>query len=247
MTFAVRDKTLLDRLQVGGSRWRSATLNEQKSWPEVRHARRGDCIASGEVYARLPQRRHVGVASAVLGQIAHWPAIITSEPLPFMALVVDGLLELPISLYVSRTLVGVRIWALPLGTRRCTKPVRPPSMHRIIWRLIALLLIVALPAYAGAALALPETCPMQTVPATVMSEAGHTCCAPAQATDDESTQPGKGNPCKPGQHCKTGSLYHALVLRAAQAPAAHGVIAAVAETPDHSRNPAGIWRPPRNL
>jgi len=119
-------------------------------------------------------------------------------------------------------------------------------MH-VFRRLIALLLIVTLPAYAWAALALPEACPMQAAPAAEMSDAGHACCEAAEAASDKSPQPGKSNPCKPGQQCKTGSLYHQQVPRAAQASVAHDVIAAVAETPVLSRDPAGIWRPPRIL
>lgn len=118
---------------------------------------------------------------------------------------------------------------------------------RVIRRLIALLLIVTLPAYGWAALALPETCPMQAAPAAQMTEANHACCEAADAANDESPQPGKSNPCKPGQQCKTGSFHPLQFPSAAQAPVTPDMIATVAETPVLSRDPAGIWRPPRIL
>lgn len=119
-------------------------------------------------------------------------------------------------------------------------------MH-FIRRLIALLLIVTLPAYAWAALALPEACPMAAAPVGQMGDAGHDCCETVEAVDDASSQPAKSTPCKPGQQCKTGSFHPPQFLSTAQAPVAPDMIATVAETPVLSRDPAGIWRPPRIL
>lgn len=118
-------------------------------------------------------------------------------------------------------------------------------MH-IFRRLIALLLIGTLPAYAWAALAL-EACPMQAAPAAEMTAAGHACCEAADAANGESPQPCKSDPCKPCQQCKTGSFHPLQFPSAAHAPVATGTIAAVAKTPVLSRDPAGIWRPPRTL
>ncbi len=111
-------------------------------------------------------------------------------------------------------------------------------------RLIALLLMVTLPAYAWAALALPEVCPMQSMPTMEMVDAGNTCCDPASG---DHGHPDKPHPCKPGQQCKTGSFHPLPFPSAAQAPVTPDVIATVAETPVLSRDPAGIWRPPRIL
>jgi hypothetical protein len=119
-------------------------------------------------------------------------------------------------------------------------------MH-LFRRLIALLLIVTLPAYAWAALGLPEACPMQTVPAAEMTAAGHACCEVAEAAHDESPQPGKSHPCKPGQQCKTGSLYHLQVPPTARVHITPGTLAAATEIPILSRDPTGVWRPPRSL
>lgn len=119
-------------------------------------------------------------------------------------------------------------------------------MH-VIRRLIALLLIVTLPAYGWAALALPEACPMQAAPAAEMIETGHACCEAADEQNDESPKPGKSDPCKPGQQCKTGGFHPLQFPFSAQAPVAPDMIATVAETPVLSRDPAGIWRPPRIL
>lgn len=119
-------------------------------------------------------------------------------------------------------------------------------MHLFL-RLIALLLIVTLPAYAWAALGLPEACPMQTVPAAEMTATGHACCEVAEAANDESPLPGNSNPCKPGQQCKTGSLYHPQVPPTARVPVKSGTLVAATEIPILSRDPTGVWRPPRSL
>lgn len=114
-------------------------------------------------------------------------------------------------------------------------------------RLIALLLIGTLPAYAWAALGLPEACPMRTMPAAEATAAVHACCEIGAAANDESPQPGKSNPCKPGQQCKTGSLYHLQVPTPARVDVTPSTLAVATEISVPSRGPTGVWRPPRSL
>src|SRR5574338_384201 len=110
-------------------------------------------------------------------------------------------------------------------------------------RLIALLLMVTLPAYAWAALGLPEACPMQTAPMVEMASVGHACCDHASGHHG---QPGKHHPCKPGQECKVGSLYQPEFPHVPQAFVADATVASTAESSLLSRDPAGVWRPPRS-
>lgn len=114
----------------------------------------------------------------------------------------------------------------------------------IFRRLIAALLIATLPAYAWAMLGVPQTCPVQGTPVAATSAAGHTCCDIA-AAGDEAPQSGQGMPCKAGQQCQGGSLFHLPNARAASPCVGPVLIAAVAETPIHSRDSTNIWRPPR--
>lgn len=119
---------------------------------------------------------------------------------------------------------------------------------RLFRRLIALLLMVTLPAFAWAALGLPDACPMQSMSMEAMAEAGHDCCDPAAAqTDDGSGQTDHDHGCKPGQECKTGSLYEPQFPRTAQPPPAASAVAPSAESLILSRTPTGVWRPPRFL
>jgi len=118
-----------------------------------------------------------------------------------------------------------------------------PSM-RFFRRLIALLLMVTLPAYAWAAVGVSEFCPMQSVSMIEMADADHPCCDPA---DGGQGQPDGQNPCKPGQECKTGSLYQPAFPRAAQPVVAAAVVVSAVESLLLSRDPTGVWRPPRPL
>lgn len=118
-------------------------------------------------------------------------------------------------------------------------------MH-VVRRLIALLLILALPAYAGAALGLPTACAGMNAPAAQRADAAHPCCQTTDAAGEEgSSQPAKSAPCKPGYQCKTGSLLHLQVPPIPQVPTTPGTLAAKVESPHFADDPAGIWRPPR--
>jgi hypothetical protein len=108
-------------------------------------------------------------------------------------------------------------------------------------RLIALLLMVTLPAYAWAALALPEVCPMQPTPMAEMGDAGDACCDPMDG------QPDKPHPCKPGQECKSSSLYQPALPRLARPSVTAETVVSVVESPVLSRDPSGVWRPPRSV
>lgn len=119
-------------------------------------------------------------------------------------------------------------------------------MHRFR-RLIALLLIFTLPAYAWAALGLPEACRMKAVEAVQEPAVAHTCCASGQMSDDASQQSDPGTPCKLGQLCKTGTLSYLPASFLAPAPLAPCLLAAVGESQVPSRLPDAIWRPPRFL
>lgn len=127
---------------------------------------------------------------------------------------------------------------------RITEPVLNSfyMLHRIR-RLIALLLMVTLPAYASAALSLPEVCPMQSS-MMEMADSGHTCC---DSVDDAGGQPDEEHPCKPGQECKTGSLYQPEFPRSAQPFVAAPTVVPAVESLLLSRDPTGVWRPPRSL
>jgi hypothetical protein len=115
---------------------------------------------------------------------------------------------------------------------------------RCFRRLIALLLMVTLPAYAWAALGVAEACPMQAMmPMADAAEGGHACCDPA---DGDYGQPDKPHPCKPGQECKTASLYQPLFPRLAQPVVAAATVVSAVESLLLSRDPTGVWRPPRS-
>ncbi len=109
-----------------------------------------------------------------------------------------------------------------------------------IRRLIALLLMVTLPAYASAALSLPQVCPMQAS----MMDMADACC---ESADDDGGQPGEEHPCKPGQECKTGSLFQPKFPRFAQPFVAAETVVLAVESLLLSRDPTGVWRPPRSL
>lgn len=111
-------------------------------------------------------------------------------------------------------------------------------------RLIALLLMVTLPAYAWAALALPEVCPMQSTPMMEMASTGDACCDPA---DGDHGQPDKPHPCKPGQECKSSNLHQPVFPRLAQPFVAAATVVSAVESPVFSRDPTGVWRPPRSI
>ena len=118
-------------------------------------------------------------------------------------------------------------------------------MH-FVRRLIALLLIVALPAYAWAALGLPTACAGMNAPAAQRADAAHPCCQTADAAGEEgSSQPAKSAPCKPGYQCKTGSLLYLQVPLIPQVPTTPSTLAGKVESPHFADDPAGIWRPPR--
>lgn len=108
-------------------------------------------------------------------------------------------------------------------------------------RLIALLLMVTLPAYAWAALGLPDVCPMQGMDQVELADSGHDCCDP---TDGEHGQPNKRHPCKTGQECKTGNLHRWAFASIAQVIVAAEPIVSAAESPLLSQDPTGVWRPP---
>ncbi|NMG45424.1 hypothetical protein GPA22_17050 [Aromatoleum toluvorans] len=114
-------------------------------------------------------------------------------------------------------------------------------------RLLALLLIVALPAYAWAAVGLPEACGIQAVPTAQAAAPGHPCCASGQMGDDTSQQSDHGTPCKLGQQCKTGSL--SVLPAAFPAPPLRApyLLVADGESQVSARLPDAIWRPPRLL
>lgn len=114
-------------------------------------------------------------------------------------------------------------------------------------RLIALLLMLTLPAYAWAALGLSELCPMQSsatmAPMAEMLDTDHACCDEAEG---DHGQPDKPHTCKPGQECKAGSLYQPGLPRLPHALPPSDAVVATAESTVLSRDPTGVWRPPRS-
>lgn len=116
-------------------------------------------------------------------------------------------------------------------------------------RLIALLLMLTLPAYAWAALGLSELCPMQSsapmveMPMAEMAGTDHTCC---DGVEGDHSRPDKPHPCKPGQECKAGSLYQPALPRLPHALPVSDTVVAAAESSVLSRDPTGVWRPPRS-
>lgn len=111
-------------------------------------------------------------------------------------------------------------------------------------QLIALLLMVTLPAYAAAALSLSEVCPMQSTQSTGMADTGHACC---EQGDDDHGQPDKQHNCKPGQECNSVSLNLPTFPRIEQSLVASPTVVSTAESVVLSRDPTGVWRPPRSL
>ena len=115
-------------------------------------------------------------------------------------------------------------------------------------RVIALLLMMTLPAYAWAVLGVSVACPMLAMPMAEMADVGGACCGPADVpAGDAHGQPGKADPCKPGQECKTGNLYDPQFPPRGEPIAASDVVVAVTISPIVTRDPAGVWRPPRSL
>ncbi|MBI1907264.1 MAG: hypothetical protein HYS20_13685 [Rhodocyclales bacterium] len=119
-------------------------------------------------------------------------------------------------------------------------PIAHTSM-RLFRRLIALFLMVTLPAYAWATLDLAQACPMQAA-VMEMGDCGHACCDPV---GNEQGQPDKPHPCKPGQECKTGGLYQPELPRTTSAFQAATILGPAAASLLASRDPSGVWRPPR--
>ena len=117
-----------------------------------------------------------------------------------------------------------------------------------IRRLTALLLMVTLPAYAGAALGLSELCPMRSAPMSEAADGGHPCCDPAgMPADAEHGMPDTSPPCKPGQECKSASLFHPLVPPATQPFMATATVVAGPESAVPAGDASRLWRPPRAL
>lgn len=126
------------------------------------------------------------------------------------------------------------------------KPNRP--LMRTLKRLTAMLLILALPVYAWAALGVTWVCPMDAVPMAGMTGAGHACCDVAKASAESAQdRSDKAHPCKPGQECKAGSLYEPQLSRTGESPVAADGVIATPESPVLSRDPTGVWRPPPSL
>lgn len=135
----------------------------------------------------------------------------------------------------------------PRSSCNSGKMPRKPLRHfmRPLRHLTVLLLIFTLPIYGWAALGLWQNCPMQSMSVEALADSGHDCCDPA--ADRSDGDQGQPHGCKPGQECKTGSLYDPRIPRLGDVlVAADGVNAA---PPDVvlSRDPAGLWRPPRTL
>lgn len=115
---------------------------------------------------------------------------------------------------------------------------------RLLRLVTALLLIVTLPAYAWSSLGLSERCAMQDPPPAALAEGGHACCDPMDPADGSG---GESHPCKAGQDCKGGSLYHPGI-ESVDAPVP--AVRVVSPIPRHlfvSQGPPGVWRPPRSL
>lgn len=103
---------------------------------------------------------------------------------------------------------------------------------------LILLLSLALP-LAGMAGALPaEPCPMQRAGMAHMTDMAPDCCQDADSAAKH------GQPCKPGQECKTSSPLQMATGKPSVAVAgplaAHPIAAFLPE-----RTPSGVWRPPR--
>lgn len=115
-------------------------------------------------------------------------------------------------------------------------------------RLIALLLIVALPAYTWAAPGQPSLCAGSAPPAVAVAQAASACCHMAGAAqEDGSYRPAKSTPCKAGDQCRTASPFYLQLPRTAAIPSAPSILVAGTESPLLSQDPAGIWRPPRTF
>ncbi len=72
------------------------------------------------------------------------------------------------------------------------------SMHRLLYVLILLILVLPLRGFAGPLL--PEPCPMEHGAAGMSADTGdgQPCC------NDDDTAHETGKPCKSGQECKAG-------------------------------------------
>jgi hypothetical protein len=120
----------------------------------------------------------------------------------------------------------------------------PFQMSHCFRRLIALLLMVTLPAYAAAALSLSGICPMQSTQSTGMADTGHACCEQA---DDDHGQPDKQHNCKSGQECNSVSLNLPAFPPIEQSLVVAPTVVSTPESLVLSRDPTGVWRPPRSL
>ncbi|POA77486.1 hypothetical protein C1890_15555 [Pseudomonas sp. DP16D-R1] len=104
---------------------------------------------------------------------------------------------------------------------------------------ICLLLCIALPFNGIAGLAAAtELCPMKAAGAPSIGDKAHNCC------QDEGNHSDHGNPCKPGQECKTGCMLQVLIIRSPST-----LPTRIDAQPFNDFLPAsapfGVWRPPR--
>lgn len=105
---------------------------------------------------------------------------------------------------------------------------------------LVLLLILSLPLKGLAGIELPAPpCPMQAAGLATQVEAPGDCCLDGQ------TSALSEMPCKPGQDCKSGSLYQLVRIKFNLPTPTAERIAAYRDDALLSQTPAGVWRPPR--
>ncbi|MCU1748439.1 hypothetical protein [Pseudomonas sp. 6D_7.1_Bac1] len=110
--------------------------------------------------------------------------------------------------------------------------------HRL--RLFLVLLIsFALPLSAMAGVAAPtEPCPMTSMGMAMMAGMDQGCC------HDMDKASNHGNPCKPGQECKSGGILQVSMIKPAT-PRFSTLSISVSSDFLPARTLSGVWRPPR--
>ena len=104
---------------------------------------------------------------------------------------------------------------------------------------LILLICLALPLAGMAGIQAPaDPCPMQAAGMASMMDMGQDCC------EDTGSSSEHGNPCKPGQECKTASLLQVELIKS---PITFAAPVALVFSGDFlpERTPSVVWRPPR--
>jgi hypothetical protein len=112
-------------------------------------------------------------------------------------------------------------------------------MKRYLRCCLIFLISLALPLSGMAGVQAPtEPCPMKTMGMAMMGDMGQDCCHDMKSPSDH------GKPCKPGQECKSGSLFQVSFVKPVTRLSSPLVLSLFSDFLP-TQAPSGVWRPPR--